>query len=271
MTLSHLDWSHLSAAEQEAGLSGSYDGSAHAIRPDQSATHATRAYTVGADRWHFVWTYHHILLDGWSAFLLIDEVFGAYDALREGKTPLRAPRLPTSATSNGSSNKINNKPNSSGGNICTVSRRPRHWGSSSNLVERRQRQRLHHLTAAPQRLPGGLAPLVCEASTPHLSTVFQGAWAYVLSVYSGEDDILFGSTVSGRPTTLEGAESMVGLFINTLPTRVRITPQTSVIDWLKRLQQEQVAVRNFEFSSLVQIHGWSAAPRASRSSTRCSP
>lgn len=263
VALSHLDWSHLPAAEQEARF-------AQFLRTDRLMPFdLTRAplmrlalIRVGVDRWHFVWTYHHILLDGWSAFLLTDEVFDAYDALRAGKTPAAR--------------------------SAPAYKRYIEWLQQQDPqhAELFWREYLHGFSAPTtlglveqpgwngasagdytilrQRLSDSLADSLrsfAKQARLTLSTVFQGAWAYVLSVYSGEDDILFGSTVSGRPTTLDGAESMVGLFINTLPTRVRMTPQTTVIDWLKRLQQEQVAVRNFEFSSLVQIHGWSNAPR----------
>ena len=60
-----------------------------------------------------------------------------------------------------------------------------------------------------------------------LSTFIQGAWALLLSRYSGQDDVLFGITVSGRPPELPGVESMVGMFINVLPLRVVVTEEVS--------------------------------------------
>ena len=61
-----------------------------------------------------------------------------------------------------------------------------------------------------------------------LNTIVQGAWALLLSRYSGEDDVVFGATVSGRPAELPGIESMVGLFINTLPVRVSVPPDAAL-------------------------------------------
>src|SRR6185295_5695742 len=80
-----------------------------------------------------------------------------------------------------------------------------------------------------------------------VNTVVQGAWALLLSRYSGERDVVFGSTVSGRPAELAGVESMVGLFINTVPTRVRVEPGRAVRSWLADLQAAQAQSRRFDF------------------------
>ena len=94
-----------------------------------------------------------------------------------------------------------------------------------------------------------------------LSTLVHGVWALLLSRYSGEDDIVFGSTVSGRPAEFAGVESMVGLFINTLPVRARFSPHDSVLAWLKDFQSQLVEMRQYEHSPLVEVQGWSDVRR----------
>src|SRR6185503_18643935 len=89
-----------------------------------------------------------------------------------------------------------------------------------------------------------------------VNTLIQGAWALLLSCYTCERDIVLGTVVSGRPPELEGVETMVGLFINTLPTRVNTTPRQRLIPWFKQLQAQQLEARQYEFSPLVQIQGW---------------
>ncbi|NKE63605.1 AMP-binding protein, partial [Lentzea sp. PSKA42] len=93
-----------------------------------------------------------------------------------------------------------------------------------------------------------------------LSTVVQAAWAKVLSASSGEDDVVFGLTVSGRPADLAGVESMVGLFINTLPIRAVVPEDVPFTSWLHDLRGNQVAVQRFEFTPLVDVQRWSAVP-----------
>ena len=90
-----------------------------------------------------------------------------------------------------------------------------------------------------------------------MNTVLQGAWALLLARYSGSNDVLFGATVSGRPAELEGVERMVGLFINTLPVRVRVRGGRGVWEWLRELQGQQVEMRQYEYSPLAQVQAWS--------------
>jgi amino acid adenylation domain-containing protein len=92
-----------------------------------------------------------------------------------------------------------------------------------------------------------------------LNTLAQGCWALILSRYSGESDVVFGSTVSGRPPELAGAETMIGLFINTLPVRVGLRDE-SVLTWLERLQAEQAEISQYVYTPLAQLQRWSDLP-----------
>src|SRR6185503_11767490 len=88
----------------------------------------------------------------------------------------------------------------------------------------------------------------------------QGAWALVLSMFTAEQDVLFGATVSGRSAGLDGIESMVGLFINTVPVRARISGNEPLVQWLARLQEQQAETRQFEHCPLARIQEWSEIP-----------
>jgi non-ribosomal peptide synthetase component F len=94
-----------------------------------------------------------------------------------------------------------------------------------------------------------------------LNTMVQGAWALLLSRYSGETEVVFGTVVSGRPAALRGVEQMVGMFINTLPVRVGVAEDEEVGEWLRQLQERQSEAREYEAVSLVQVQGWSEIER----------
>ncbi|HKV07867.1 MAG TPA: amino acid adenylation domain-containing protein, partial [Thermoanaerobaculia bacterium] len=94
-----------------------------------------------------------------------------------------------------------------------------------------------------------------------LNTLLQGAWALLLARTSGNPEVVFGATVSGRPAELPGIESMVGLFINSLPVHTAVPPQARLLDWLGELQDRQTAARQHEHVPLVDIQGWSPVPR----------
>src|SRR5262249_7721811 len=87
------------------------------------------------------------------------------------------------------------------------------------------------------------------------------AWALALSRYSGEDDVVFGLTVSGRPPSLPGVEEMLGCFINTLPVRVRLPAGQPLLAWLQGLQAGQLELRRYEHSPRAEVLGWSDVPR----------
>src|SRR5687768_7447943 len=94
-----------------------------------------------------------------------------------------------------------------------------------------------------------------------LNTVVQGAWSILLSRYSGDEEVVFGTTLAGRPAELRGVEEMVGVFINTLPMRVRINEGERVSEWLRGLQAEAVEMRQYEYSPLLDVTKWSEMPR----------
>ena len=71
---------------------------------------------------------------------------------------------------------------------------------------------------------------------------------------------MFGATVSGRPAELEGVEAMVGLFINTLPVRVRVRPEATLVEWLQELQAEQVERGSTSTARWCRCSGWSEVP-----------
>ncbi|HEV2845383.1 MAG TPA: condensation domain-containing protein, partial [Thermoanaerobaculia bacterium] len=207
---------------------------------------------------HLVWTYHHLLLDGWSALLVLGQVFAAYAALRQGRPPALVP------------------PRRFSDYVAWLRRLDR---EAAAAFWRRELRGFGEPTPLPVRLaqdgPGtagravaALAPDLTAAlrsfARQHrltLNTLVQGAWALALGRAAGEEEVLFGATVSGRPPELAGADSMVGLFLNTLPVRVPVPPTAALASWLADLQARQVAVRQAQYVPLAAIQGWSELPR----------
>jgi non-ribosomal peptide synthetase component F len=125
------------------------------------------------------------------------------------------------------------------------------------------RDSCEHSSEQYVRLPAAVATAlqaVARSRQLTLSTLIQGAWSVLLSRYSGAGDVLFGVTVSGRPPELPGVESMVGMFINVLPLRVKVTQSSYLIPWLHELQSDVVELRRFETIPLSRIRTWSEIP-----------
>jgi amino acid adenylation domain-containing protein len=84
----------------------------------------------------------------------------------------------------------------------------------------------------------------------------QGVWSLLLSQYSSNKDIVFGVTVSGRPDDMEGVEKKVGMYINTIPTHASFEENMDLDQWLQELQNEQLASREFQFTSISDVKRW---------------
>ncbi|OXI78774.1 non-ribosomal peptide synthetase [Burkholderia sp. AU33423] len=215
-------------------------------------------------RHRFCWSAHHIILDGWSTATLMKEVFDDYLSLARTGTPAVAASAP--------------------GYRAYIDWLARHPRSADETWWRAELAGFHAATpivASPARQTTGDAArqdkrrtqqfLLDDALTARLqaltrahrvtlNVLIRAVWALVLRRHAGTDDVVFGVTVSGRPPLLDGVESIVGLFINTLPLRLRIAPERPFIEWLAEVHAAQAAMEPHSYSSLVDIQSWSELP-----------
>ncbi|WP_040791513.1 non-ribosomal peptide synthetase [Nocardia paucivorans] len=204
------------------------------------------------DTYTFVLTNHHIVLDGWSSPLLVHELLTLYAAAREGLDPfvLPPPRsyrdflawLDTRDTAES----LAVWTESLAGVDTPTRALPTLVGIESTETGMISTE-LSHATAAR------LEAAAREAGAT-VNTLVQASWAMVLATLTGRTDVVFGATVSGRPPELPGVEEMIGLFINTLPVRVRLNPRERVRELLARIQSERARVLDHQHIGLAAIH-----------------
>ena len=132
---------------------------------------------------------------------------------------------------------------------CSTGSRPRHW----SLRRGRRDAEARRPSGCPSRPPTPLTELARSCHTT-VSTVLQAGWAQVLMWLTGQHDVAFGTAVSGRPTDVPGADSMVGLLINTVPVRASITAATTIADLLGQLQQGHNDTLEHDHLALNEIH-----------------
>lgn len=262
LQLQQRDWRDMPSEEQQKGLS-QLAAEQRRFGFDLAKAPLMRLHLIRMedDLYHFLWVFHHLLLDGWSMPLLLTEVFVCYDAFSQRREPM----LPSTKPYQDYIRYLQELDSAEAeaywrrtlaGFTAPTPFRFEQAGSRQTAVENNHYIHGHFSHDVSQQLKS-----MSRQQHLTINTILQGAWALLLNRYSNEDDVLFGATVSGRPTDLPAAESMVGLFINSLPVRVQVSPNASIAEWLRQLQVQQAEMRQYEHSSLVQVQSWSDVPR----------
>jgi len=263
LPVERYDWSNLPEDEQERRLENWLDEDRKRdFQFSQPPLMRLSLIRRSADGWQFVWTCHHILLDGWSLPLVLRDLFACHSAYAQSQRPRLEPTRPYSdyiawlQRQDSAAAEAFWRETLEGFGAPTPFAVDRGVGRPSDVEMAYSEQKID----LPTSLASALQSLARKRQLT-MSTLVQGAWALLLSRYSGERDVVFGSVVSGRPASLEGVESIVGAFVNTLPVRARIRPEAPLMTWFRRLQSQLVEMRQYEYSALVDIQGWSGAPR----------
>lgn len=248
------DWRGKPLREQSLGLEDFLNADrARGFELHRAPLMRLTLFRMGIADFRLIWTYHHALLDGRSRLLVLRELFTRYELIRVGRerpeTSVRRYRefvdwLESQDWNNAKDfwkKRLNgcNPSTSFGLDQC------RHANAGESNFGRQAASLNVGLTAALKRL-----------SQQHeftLNNLLQGTWALILSRYSGDHDVVFGATRSGRHATVPGADSMVGLLINTVPVRVRLSPREYLLPWLKEIKDQWFGIRPYEHTPLVDI------------------
>ncbi|MET8685030.1 amino acid adenylation domain-containing protein [Streptomyces sp. NPDC004732] len=203
---------------------------------------------LGADRHRLVVTSHHLLMDGWSMPVLLNELSQVYEA--------------------GGGPSVLKRAASFGAYLAWLGRQDKEAARTAWRAELAGADEPTLVAPAdpsgalvlPEETPLSLSEedtrALTEAGRAHgltVNTLVQGAWALVLARLAGRTDVVFGATVAGRPAELPGVESMIGLLINTLPVRVRLDGAQPVAGMLAGLQERQSALISHQHLGLAEI------------------
>lgn len=249
------DWRNLSAAQQENQFKQYLAGDRkNGFQLDKPPLMRFTIIHMDDASWQWVWSHHHILLDGWSIPLIFKEVLEVYKSKLQGVAhsltsipPYRNYIQWLASQDNQSSEQFWQEQFAG-----LASPTPISW----KLEDTELLEDLPDYQEAELRLSDKeFTTLHHMAQNRHLTlnTLTQGAWAVLLQKYGAGQDVVFGVTVSGRPPEITGVENMVGLFINTLPMRVALEPSLTVASWLEQIQQRHAQMREYEYSKLTDI------------------
>lgn len=247
-----FDWRDLDGDRQTRALRAyCVDDRARGFRLDQAPLMRLALARVGAERWWLIWSRHHLIVDGWCSVLLLDEVLERYRATLAGRPPAVVDRP------------------SYRHHIAWLARQD---AAAARTFWRRTLHGVEGLAPLPVLRPAGAGAiepirhrLSFDAATTQrlraaarrrrvtLNTMLQAAWGLVLAGLTGRADVVVGVTSAGRPPDLAGAEHILGVFINTLPLRLRPAASLTPDDYLGGVQDDNVAMRDFEHASLADV------------------
>jgi aryl carrier-like protein len=256
------DWRELTSVEQRQRLderlrlSRDY-GLKHAEAPLMRLTVIRLTY----DTYKLIWSFHQLLLDGWSSALLLREVSTNYKTICQKQEPTRGISYPYRDYITWVQQQDLSKAQAFWQETLSGSKPP----ALFNLMKR------HGVGAEPRE---GHAQEVLLLGTEEssalqniamqcglsLHTIITGGWGLLLSYYNQERDLVLGMTVSSRSAKLTGIESMAGLLVSTLPIRIKVSDNLPLMIWLKQLQTQREKAQEYEYAPLAQIQKWIGLP-----------
>ena len=257
------DWRGLPTDEQERRLNVYLrDDRARGFDPGQAPLSRVILIRWTDEASRLIWTYHHLLVDGWCLQIILNDLLALYERAATGREFSTPP--PTSFRSyvDWLSDQDPTRSEPFWRRLLKGFREPTPLGLNRTTVLAEPladtyTEQVRFLT------PETTSALVAFGRRRGLTlgTLIQGAWAILLSRCTGNPDVVFGATVSGRSAAIEGIEGVVGPLINTLPVRARVNGRETVVTWLASLQRDLVEAREFEATPLALVRSWSEMPR----------
>jgi len=258
----YFDWRDLSDRERTERMNRLLAEELHeGFDFSQAPLFRIRLFRFEEARYRFVRSYHHILLDEWCTSEILSHFLANYEALLGGRelpvrqTPPFRDYIAWLGRQNGRSAEAFWRRDLEGFSEPTPLTVDRPIAEDARVAGEMD-EVIDFLTEADTSVLASLAHRYRITA----NTFLQAAWALVLSHYSGRDDVVYGVTGAGRPAELPGVEKILGLFINSLPLRVRVAPDLSVTDFLQQLLQHNLDIRRYEHTSLVTIQSWIGLP-----------
>jgi thioesterase domain-containing protein/acyl carrier protein len=258
------DWRSLDPQEQATALESLLDedrqrGLDFAVAPAMRVSVVRMTDT----RAEVVWTCHHILIDGWSSAIVLEDLMQAYHSLGAGSAPPAGPAGPARQDALRSYVQWITGRDSAATEDYWRRRLDDFEGAESLLVDMGAPHSGPEYTSHAVDLSEALTVRLRELATAtHVTanTVFLAAWSVVASLLTGEGAPVFGTTVSGRTAPVDGLERLVGYLSNAVPVRIEVQPELTVAAWLQGIRDQQFEMQSHEHATLDDIARWCSVP-----------
>lgn len=209
-------------------------------------------FRVDEQEYEFVWSFHHILMDGWCVEILVADFLEIYDSLlHERNYSLPSPmgyRTYIEWLERQNRDEAADYWKRYLVGFKEITEIPKCSSLLSSTTHRQNQVRIELKNEFAESLRK--AAKLCGVT---LSTLMKAAWSILLAKYNQKQETVFGVVVSGRPPQLPGIEQMVGLFINTIPVRITLNNEENIQELLQRIQAEAAEAEPFHFYPLAEI------------------
>ncbi len=217
-------------------------------------------FKTGTDSNKLLWSSHHIIMDGWSSGIFINELMHIYRSLIRGESIRLTPAIPFRNYV-----KLLEKQDKDEGlkywqhylegyeQPVSVPKFRKPTGDGKYKMK-------EYAFMFDEELSVGINKIASENQVT-INTVFQVLWGLLLQKYNNTDDAVFGTVVSGRPSEIEGIENMIGLFINAVPVRIKSAGEQEFSQILIHLHRKALSSRLYEYLPLAEVQGCSSLKR----------
>ncbi|MEC2066182.1 non-ribosomal peptide synthetase [Bacillus inaquosorum] len=257
LTVYREDFSHLADHEQQALIDAFMTKDREkGFNLQKDPLMRLALFDRGNSQYTCVWTHHHIIMDGWCLGIILKEFFSMYDSLKNNSPVRLGSTVPYSRYIEWLGEQDQEE------TAAYWSGYLKEYGNTASIPRINPRPSDGDYKA--DQISFSLAPEMVEKLTEAaqnwgvtLNTLFMSMWGVLLHRYNAADDAVFGSVISGRPSAIDGIESMVGLFINTIPVRIRSAEGMTFSSLAKAVQEDILASEQHGYYPLYEIQNHS--------------
>ncbi|MCP4152226.1 MAG: non-ribosomal peptide synthetase, partial [bacterium] len=206
----------------------------------------------------FAWSHHHILMDGWCMGMIIADFFEIYNSHIQNRPSRLKPVKPYRVFIEWLEKQDKKAAQKYWANYLAGYEEPATIPKARFPLEGKKEYKKQKVTVTLDPAASNRLNDMAGRKEVTLNTIVQAIWGIVVSKYSGKQDMVFGTVVSGRPSEIDGVETMVGLFINTIPVRIRYENEFTFNQLLQTIQEEAVKSEPFHNYSLAAIQAQSS-------------
>ncbi|MGK9269330.1 amino acid adenylation domain-containing protein [Bacillus inaquosorum] len=257
LTVYREDFSHLADHEQQALIDAFMTKDREkGFNLQKDPLMRLALFDRGNSQYTCVWTHHHIIMDGWCLGIILKEFFSMYDSLKNNSPVRLGSTVPYSRYIEWLGEQDQEE------TAAYWSGYLKEYGNTASIPRIKRRPANGDYKA--DQISFSLAPEMVEKLTEAaqnwgvtLNTLFMSMWGVLLHRYNAADDAVFGSVISGRPSAIDGIESMVGLFINTIPVRIQSAEGMTFSSLAKAVQEDILASEQHGYYPLYEIQNHS--------------